>query len=163
MAAVVVATRPPVPMFSAAKVNVTPWFLIRSPNAGSFGHWWESPQPAAMTRLCLCALATRPDVMVSGACPASARHALIWASNCWATSGWLGNCAGVGGGAAGGGGTGVGGGVVGGPGPGVGLGGGAPAGPAASVASAEWCGPTDPAASPAGALPQPASPSSATP
>ena len=60
MAASVSATGPPSPMFSPAAVHCTPAAVSRAPRAGSPGHWWDSPQPAAITALCRPALVSRP-------------------------------------------------------------------------------------------------------
>src|SRR5690349_17949887 len=76
------ATGPPSPMFSPAAVQCTPAAVSRSPIAGSPGHWWDSPQPPAIFRLCADELACRPDVTVSGASPAPERAWLISASTC---------------------------------------------------------------------------------
>src|SRR5215472_12693095 len=65
MAAAVSATGPPSPMFSPAAVQPTPAAVSRSPIGGSPAHWWESPQPPAIRRLCADELASRPEVIVS--------------------------------------------------------------------------------------------------
>src|SRR5215468_3395013 len=93
MAAGVPATGPPSPMFSPASVQPTPAAVSRSPIGGSPGHWWESPQPPAIRRLCADELASRPEVIVSAGSPAAERAWLISASTCaaavppWAAGG----------------------------------------------------------------------------
>src|ERR1700734_1826151 len=82
MAAVVSATGPPSPMFSPADVQSIPASVSRVPIGGSPGHWWESPQPSAISRLCADELAARPAVTVSAGSPAVARAWLISASTC---------------------------------------------------------------------------------
>src|SRR5215472_5570443 len=82
MAAGVSATGPPSPMFSPASVQSTPAAVSRSPIGGSPGHWWESPQPPAIRRLCADELDTRPEVIVSAGSPAAERAWLISASTC---------------------------------------------------------------------------------
>src|ERR1700729_4361978 len=77
IAAVVFATGPPSPMFSPAAVQWTPAAVSRAPRAASPEHWWESPQPAAITELCADELFSRPVVIVSGARPATERAWLI--------------------------------------------------------------------------------------
>ena len=72
----VLAFGPDSPMFSPAAVQCTPCALIRLPRSGSPGHRWDSPQPAIITRLCLCALATSPGSIVYGRSPAAVRQAL---------------------------------------------------------------------------------------
>src|SRR5262252_247388 len=93
MAAAVSATGPPSPMFSPAAVQSTPAAVSRSPIGGSPGHWWESPQPPAIRRLCADELAFRPEVIVSAGSPAAERAWLISARTCaaavppWAAGG----------------------------------------------------------------------------
>src|SRR5215468_2418919 len=82
MAAGVSATEPPSPMFSPAAVQCTPAAVSRSPIAGSPGHWWDSPQPSAIRRLCWDELVSRPDVIVRAGRPAAERAWLISASTC---------------------------------------------------------------------------------
>src|ERR1700724_3517610 len=72
MAAVVPATGPPSPIFSPPAVQCTPAAVSLSPSAGSPGHWWESPQPPAISRLCADELASSPAVTVSAGSPAPA-------------------------------------------------------------------------------------------
>jgi hypothetical protein len=48
--------------------------------AGSPEHWWESPQPPAISRLCADEVASRPEVMVRADRPADERAALMSAS-----------------------------------------------------------------------------------
>src|SRR5215469_12667464 len=99
MAASVSATGPPSPMFSPAAVQWTPAAVSRSPIAGSPGHWWESPQPPAIRRLCADELACRPEVIVNAGSPAAERAWLISASTCaaavlpWAAGGLAGAAA----------------------------------------------------------------------
>jgi len=50
--------------------------------AGSPGHWWESPQPLAISRSCADEVASRPEVMVRAGRPAAERAALMSASTC---------------------------------------------------------------------------------
>src|SRR5579863_9313237 len=85
MAASVSATGPPSPMFSPAEVQSTPAAVSRSPSGGSPGHWWESPQPSAIRRLCAAELVSRPEVIVSAGSPAAERAWLISAST-WAAA-----------------------------------------------------------------------------
>src|SRR5580692_7023758 len=73
MAAVVSATGPPSPMFSPADVQSIPASVSRVPIGGSPGHWWERPQPSAISRLCADEVVSRPAV---------ARAWLISASTC---------------------------------------------------------------------------------
>src|SRR2546430_2048527 len=87
--------------FSPAALHRTPSALMRSPNAGSPGHRWDSPQPAAMTRLCLWALAIRPANMVYGRRPAAVRQALVWSSSAFAAGELPGSGGGLGAGLAG--------------------------------------------------------------
>src|SRR3984957_19549724 len=82
MAAVVSATGPPSPMFSPAAVQSMPAAVSRSPMGGSPGHWWERPQPSAISRLCADEVLPRPVVRVSAGSPAVARAWLISASTC---------------------------------------------------------------------------------
>src|SRR5580692_9338642 len=82
MAAVVSATGPPSPMFSPAAVQSMPAAVSRSPMAGSPGHWWERPQPSAISRLCADEVLSRPAVRVSAGSPAEERAWLISASTC---------------------------------------------------------------------------------
>src|SRR5215472_9544885 len=82
MAAVVPATGPPSPMFSPAAVQSTPAAVSRSPIGGSPRHWWESPQPLAIRKLCADELASRPEVIVSAGSLAAERAWLISASTC---------------------------------------------------------------------------------
>src|SRR6202042_2274118 len=82
MAAVVSATGPPSPMFSPAAVQSMPAAVSRSPMGGSPGHWWERPQPSAISRLCADEVLSRPAVRVSAGSPAVARAWLISASTC---------------------------------------------------------------------------------
>src|SRR5579859_7252624 len=91
MASVVSATGPPSPMFSPAAVQCTPAAVSRAPSAASPGHWWDSPQPAAIRWLCADELAPRPVVTVSAGSPAAERAWLISASTCAAAvPPWLG-------------------------------------------------------------------------
>src|ERR1700735_4266181 len=83
MAAVVSATGPPSPIFSPAAVQTIPAAVSRSPIGGSPGHWCESPQPSAISRLCAEEVVSRPAVRVSAGSPAEARAWLISAST-WA-------------------------------------------------------------------------------
>src|SRR6202522_1201757 len=83
MAAVVSATGPPSPMFSPAAVQSIPASVSRVPIGGSPGHWWERPQPSAISRLCADEVLSRPAVRVSAGSPAVARAWLISAST-WA-------------------------------------------------------------------------------
>src|SRR6266571_2096466 len=85
IAATVLAFGPDSPTFSPAALQCTPCALIRLPNAGSPGHWCDRPQPAAIVRLCLCALATRPGSIVYGRSPAAVRQALVWSRTAFAT------------------------------------------------------------------------------
>jgi hypothetical protein len=48
--------------------------------AGSPGHWCESPQPLAISRLCADEVSSRPEVMVRAGRPAAERAALMSAS-----------------------------------------------------------------------------------
>src|SRR3984957_11244836 len=82
MAVVVSDTGPPSPMFSPAEVQLTPAEVSRSPIGGSPGHWWERPQPSAISRLCAEEVVSRPAVRVSAGSPAVARAWLISASTC---------------------------------------------------------------------------------
>src|SRR6516225_1706916 len=82
MAPGVSATGPPSPMFSPASVQSTPAAVSRLPIGGSPRHWWESPQPPAIRRLCADELASRPEVIVSAGSPAAERAWLISASTC---------------------------------------------------------------------------------
>src|SRR5579859_4380867 len=82
MLAVVSAAGPPSPMFSPAAVQTTPAAVSRLPSGGSPGHWWERPQPSAITRLCADELVFRPAVTVSAGSPAPARAWLISTSTC---------------------------------------------------------------------------------
>src|ERR1700761_6295537 len=75
-------TGPPSPMFSPHVVQWTPSAVSRSPIAASPGHWWESPQPPAISMLCCDELFSRPEVVVSAASPAEARAWLMSASTC---------------------------------------------------------------------------------
>src|SRR5580658_5520580 len=77
MAAAVVATGPPSPMFSPAAVQLTPAAVSRAPRAGSPGHWWDRPQPAAISWLCRAELTCRPLRIVYAGSPACARAWLI--------------------------------------------------------------------------------------
>src|ERR1700722_20063683 len=93
MAAAVSATGPPSPMFSPAAVQSTPAAVSRSPSDGSPGHWWESPQPPAISRLCADELVSSPSVIVRAGSPDAERAWLIRASTCvaavpsWAADG----------------------------------------------------------------------------
>src|ERR1700689_956237 len=80
MAVVVSATGPPSPMFSPAAVQWIPAAVSRSPMAGSPGHWWESPQPLAISELCADEVASRPEVTVRAGRPAAERAPLMSAS-----------------------------------------------------------------------------------
>src|ERR1700722_17298960 len=82
MAVVVLPTGPPSPMFSPAAVQWMPAAVSRSPMAGSPEHWWDSPQPPAISRLCAEEVASRPEVTVRAGRPADERAALIIASTC---------------------------------------------------------------------------------
>src|ERR1700722_4856509 len=82
MAACVSATGPPSPIFSPAAVQITPAAVSRSPIAASPGHWWDSPQPSAIFRLCAPELVSRPVVTVRAGRPALARAWLIVARTC---------------------------------------------------------------------------------
>src|SRR3984957_13937948 len=82
MAVVVSDTGPPSPMFSPAEVQLTPAEVSRSPIGGSPGHWWERPQPSAISRLCADEVVSKPAVRVSAGSPAEARAWLISASTC---------------------------------------------------------------------------------
>jgi hypothetical protein len=82
MAAVVSATGPPSPMFSPAAVQWIPAAVSRAPMAGSPGHWWESPQPLAISKLCADAVVSSPEVMVKAGKPAAERAVLMSASTC---------------------------------------------------------------------------------
>src|ERR1700722_13569148 len=82
MAAPVFATGPPSPIFSPHADQTTPAAVSRAPRSGSAGHWWESPQPPAIVRLCADALLSRPAVIVSGGRPAAERSWLMSASTC---------------------------------------------------------------------------------
>jgi hypothetical protein len=73
-------------MFSPAEVQSTPAAVSRSPSGGSPGHWWDSPQPSAIRRLCADELACRPAVIVSAGSPAAERAWLISASTCVAAA-----------------------------------------------------------------------------
>src|SRR5579859_5832106 len=83
MAAVVSDTGPPSPMFSPAAVQWMPAAVSRAPIAGSPGHWWERPQPSAMSRLCADEVLSRPVVRVSACSPAVAR-AWLMSESTWA-------------------------------------------------------------------------------
>src|ERR1700735_3038968 len=80
--AVVSAQGPPSPMFSPAAVQSIPASVSRVPIGGSPGHWWERPQPSAISRLCADEVRSRPAVRVSAGSPAVARAWLISASTC---------------------------------------------------------------------------------
>lgn len=88
MAEFVSDTGPPSPMFSPADVHDTPAAVSRSPSAASPGHWWDSPQPDAMTDVCAAALLSRPALRVSGGRPCPARAWLITARTWLAGSDW---------------------------------------------------------------------------
>src|SRR5580704_12452692 len=85
MAAAVSATGPPSPMFSPAAVQMTPAVVSLAPSDASPGHWWERPQPLAISWLCAAELASRPAVTVSAGSLAVARAWLISAST-WAAA-----------------------------------------------------------------------------
>jgi hypothetical protein len=73
-------------MFSPAAVQLTPSSVSRVPSGASPGHWWDSPQPPAIRRLCAAELASRPEVIVRAGNPAAARAWLISASTCAAAA-----------------------------------------------------------------------------
>src|SRR3984957_2931124 len=80
------ATGPPSPMFSPAAVRCTPAADSRAPRPGSPGHWWDRPQPPAITEVCRAALVSRPELIVKAGSPAWARAWLIRASTCWSAA-----------------------------------------------------------------------------
>src|SRR4051812_7867784 len=83
--AAVVLAAPPTPQFSPAADHFTPSAWIRSPRSASPGHRCDRPHPAAMARLCLCALVTRPDDILYGGRPAAVRQVLVWSRTACAT------------------------------------------------------------------------------
>src|SRR6202012_4972447 len=71
---------PSSPMFSPAADQCTPAAVSRSPIAGSPGHWWDRPQPWAISRLCWEALVFSPEENDSAGRPFWDRAWLIRAS-----------------------------------------------------------------------------------
>src|SRR5450755_5019649 len=85
MAALVAEIGPASPIFSPANVQCTPASVSLVPSDGSPGHWWDSPQPPAISWLCAVALRTSPELTEYAGRPACARAWLI-RSRTWLTA-----------------------------------------------------------------------------